>query len=249
MRAKTPDEIEIMRTGGQKLAQILQATAKKVVPGVTPKELTVFAAEQIKLAGLRPALLGYEGFSDVMCVSINEGIVHGLPGKKPIKEDDVVKLDLTVGYKNLVLDSAVSVYAGSQPPADIKRLLEGTQRALAAGIGAIKGSGTRIGDISAAIQDVLNKYKLGIIRDLVGHALGDKIHEEPNIPNYGVAGTGPVLPAGVTLAIEPMASLGDWHIDTASDGWTVVMRDGSIGAHFEHTVLVTEDGAEVLTSL
>lgn len=250
MRAKTPDEIEIMRAGGQKLAQILGATAKKVVPGVTPKELTAFAAEQIKAAGLQSALLGYEGFSDVMCVSINEGIVHGLPGKKPIKDGDVVKLDLTVSYKNLVLDSAVSVYAGQgEPPADIKRLLEGTQRALASGIAAIKGGGTRVGDISAAIQDTLNEYKLGIIRDLVGHALGDKIHEEPNIPNYGVAGTGPVLPAGVTLAIEPMAALGDWHIDTASDGWTVVMRDGSIGAHFEHTVLVTEDGAEILTSL
>ena len=250
MRAKTPAEIEIMREAGQKLARILQATAKKVVPGVTPKELTTFVAEQIKAASLRPALLGYEGFADVMCVSINEGIVHGLPGKKPIKDGDVVKLDLTVGYKNLVLDSAISVYAGNtEPPADIKRLLEGTQRALAAGIEAIKGDGTRVGDISAAIQDVLDKYKLGIIRDLVGHALGDKIHEEPNIPNYGVAGTGPVLPAGVTLAIEPMASLGDWHIDEASDGWTVVMRDGSIGAHFEHTVLVTDKGAEILTQV
>ncbi|HLA49177.1 MAG TPA: M24 family metallopeptidase, partial [Candidatus Saccharimonadales bacterium] len=140
MRAKTPAEIEIMREAGQKLARILQATAKKVVPGVTPKELTTFVAEQIKAAGLRPALLGYEGFADVMCVSINQGIVHGLPGKKPIKDGDVVKLDLTVGYKNLVLDSAISVYAGNtEPPADIKRLLEGTQRALAAGIEAIKG--------------------------------------------------------------------------------------------------------------
>jgi len=120
---------------------------------------------------------------------------------------------------------------------------------LEAGINAISGGGTRVGDISAAIQDTLDKHKLGVIRDLVGHAIGDKIHEEPSIPNYGVAGTGPVLPAGVTIAVEPMASLGDWHIDTASDGWTVVMRDGSLGAHFEHTVLVTKNGAEILTSL
>ncbi len=250
MRAKTPAEIELMREGGKKLARILQDSAKQIVPGTKPKELTAFAAEQIKAAGLRPALLGYEGFSDVMCVSINEGIVHGMPGKQPIKDGDVVNLDLTIGYKNLILDSAISVYVGSSPPsADIKRLLEGTKRALDAGINAIKGDGTRVGDISAAIQAVLDKYKLGIIRDLVGHAVGDKIHEEPSIPNYGVAGTGPVLPAGVTIAVEPMASLGDWHIDTASDGWTVVMRDGSIGAHFEHTVLVTEKGAEILTQI
>jgi methionyl aminopeptidase len=250
MRAKTPAEIEVMREGGKKLAQTLDILAKKVQPGITPRELADIAEEEVKKAGLQPVLKGYEGFPDVLCISVNEAIVHGMPGKKPIKDGDVVKLDLTIGYKNLILDSAISVYVGSgAPPADIKRLLEGTQRALDAGIAAIKGSGTRVGDISAAVQDVLNQYKLGVIRDLVGHAVGDKIHEEPNIPNYGVAGTGPVLPAGVTIAVEPMASLGDWHIDTANDGWTVVMRDGTLGAHFEHTVLITDKGAEILTSL
>jgi len=250
MRAKTPDEIKIMREGGKRLAQTLQKLAAQIRPGITPRDLADIAEAEVKKAGLQPILKGYEGFPDVLCISVNEAIVHGMPGKKPIKDGDVVKLDLTAGYKNLVLDSAATLYAGTgQPTADVKRLLEGTQRALDAGIAAIKGNGTRVGDISAAIQDVLNSYKLGIIRDLVGHAVGDKIHEEPSIPNYGVAGTGPVLPAGVTLAVEPMASLGDWHIDTASDGWTVVMRDGSLGAHFEHTVLVTEKGAEILTSL
>ena len=247
MRAKTPDEIEIMRKGGKKLSQTLQKLAAKVQPGVTGRQLADIAQEEIKKAGLRPILKGYEGFPDVMCVSINDAIVHGMPGKKPIKEGDVVNLDLTVSYKNLILDSAISVYAGKPPPADVKRLLEGTKRALEAGVDAIKGDGSRVGDISTAIQNTLDSYKLGVIRDLVGHAVGDKIHEEPSIPNYGVAGTGPVLPAGITIAIEPMASLGDWHIDTAKDGWTVVMRDGSVGAHFEHTVLVTEDGAEILT--
>lgn len=247
MRAKTPDEIKIMREGGQKLAATLQLLGKKVEPGITPRELADMAEAEAKKAGLVTILKGYEGFPDAMCVSVNEAIVHGLPSKKAIKDGDVVKLDLTVSYKNLILDSAVSVYAGANPSPDIKRLLEGTERALYGGIDAIKGDGTRVGDISAAVQDVLNKYKLGIIRDLVGHALGDKIHEEPNIPNYGVAGTGPVLPAGVTIAVEPMASLGDWHIDTDKDGWTVVMRDGSIGAHFEHTVLITDSGAEILT--
>ncbi|MDO8592097.1 MAG: type I methionyl aminopeptidase [bacterium] len=249
MRAKTPAEIEIMREGGKKLAQTLDILAKKVQPGITPRELADIAEVEVKKAGLQPILKGYEGFPDVLCISVNEAIVHGMPDKKAVKDGDVVKLDLTVSYKNLVVDSAISIYVGKQPPADIKRLLEGTKRALYAGIDAIKGDGTRVGDISAAVQDVLDKYKLGTIRDLVGHAVGDKIHEEPNIPNYGVAGTGPVLPAGVTIAVEPMASLGDWHIDTANDGWTVVMRDGSLGAHFEHTVLITEKGAEILTVL
>lgn len=250
MRAKTPNEIEIMRAGGQKLAAVLQNLAEKVQPDITPRELAEIAEKEIKKAGLQPILKGYEGFPDVLCISLNEAIVHGRPGKKPIRDGDVVNLDLTVGYKNLILDSAISVYAGAgQPPVNIKRLLRGTQEALEAGIRAIKGSGTRVGDISAAIQDTLDKYKLGIIRDLVGHAVGDKIHEEPSIPNYGVTGTGPILPAGVTIAVEPMASLGDWHIDTANDGWTVVMRDGSIGAHFEHTVLVTDKGAEILTQV
>lgn len=250
MRAKTPAEIEIMREGGKKLAEVLRLLAGQVKPGITPRQLADTAEEEVRKAGLQPILKGYQDFPDVLCISVNEAIVHGLPGKNEIKDGDVVNLDLTVGYKNLIIDSAISVYAGTgAPSADIKRLLEGTQRALEAGINAIKGDGTRVGDISAAVQNTLNNYKLGIIRDLVGHAVGDKIHEEPNIPNYGVAGTGPMLPTGVTIAIEPMASLGDWHIDTASDGWTVVMRDGSIGAHFEHTVLVTERGAEILTSL
>ncbi len=249
MRAKTPAEIEIMRAGGKKLAQVLQIVAGLIKPGVTPRQLADAAETEVKKAGLQPILKGYEGFPDVLCISVNEAIVHGMPGKKRVMEGDVVNLDLTAGYKNLVLDSAISVYVGSSPPpADIKRLLEGTKRALDAGIDVIKGDGTRVGDISAAVQDVLDSYKLGVIRDLVGHAVGDKIHEEPNIPNYGVAGTGTLLPAGVTIAIEPMASLGDWHINTANDGWTVVMRDGSIGAHFEHTVLITENGAEILTA-
>ncbi len=248
MRAKTPAEIEIMREGGKRLAQVLQVLADKVQPGITPRELAESAEAEVKKAGLQPVLKGYEGFPDVICISVNQAIVHGMPGKDKIKEGDVVKLDLTVGYKNLILDSAISVAAGGTS-ADAKRLIEGTQKALYAGIDAIKGGGTRVGDISAAVQNTLNSYKLGVIRDLVGHAVGDKIHEEPNIPNYGVAGTGPVLPAGVTIAVEPMAALGDWHIDTAKDGWTVVMRDGSLGAHFEHTVLITEKGAEILTQV
>lgn len=247
MKPKTAQEIEIMRHGGKLLGQILQYLKAQVKPGVTPKDISAKAAESVKKAGLQPILLGYEGFSDVICISVNDGIVHGLPTATAFKEGDVVKLDLTVANKGLVVDSALTVVAGAEPQGDVKRLLEGTQKSLDAGIAAIKGDGVRVGDISAAVQKVLEQYKLGIIRDLVGHGVGYDIHEAPNIPNYGVAGTGPILHAGATIAVEPMASLGDWHIEVAKDGWTISMVDGSIGAHFEHTVLITDDGAEILT--
>jgi methionyl aminopeptidase len=247
MRPKTPDEIDKMREGGKMLATILNLLATKVEPGVKPTDISKIAAEEIKKAGMQPVVLGYDGFPDVICISVNEGIVHGIPNKTPFKDGDVVKLDLTLGHKGMVVDSAITVIAGTNTNADVKRLIEGTKKSLDAGIAAISGSGTRVGDIASAVQKVLDQYKLGIIRDLVGHGVGYDIHEQPNIPNYGVAGTGPTLSAGATIAIEPMASLGDWQINLAKDGWTIAMRDGSLGAHFEHTVLVTQDSAEILT--
>jgi methionyl aminopeptidase len=148
----------------------------------------------------------------------------------------------------MINDSALTVIAGKSTDKDTQRLVEGTKKSLEAGIAAVKGEGTRVGDISQAVQDVLEKqYKLGVIRELVGHGVGYEIHESPNIPNYGVAGTGPALHAGMTIAIEPMAALGDWHIAFAKDKSTIIMKDGSLGAHFEHTVLITEDGCEILT--
>lgn len=237
-----------MRAGGQLLAGILQDLAGKVKPGVTPKELSADAAAQIKKHHMQPVVLGYDGFPDVICISVNNAIVHGIPQTDPIKDGDVVKLDLTLGYKGMINDSALTVIAGVGKDADAKRLVEGTKKALEAGIAAVKGEGTRVGDISAAVQEVLEKkYHLGVIRELVGHGVGYEIHESPNIPNYGVAGTGPVLHQGMTIAIEPMASLGDWHISFAKDKNTIIMKDGSLGAHFEHTVLITDDGAEILT--
>jgi methionyl aminopeptidase len=247
MNPKSPAEIEIMREGGKMLATILNDLVGQVAPGITPKNIAKSAAEQIKKAGMQPVVLGYEGFPDVICISVNQEIVHGIPKNNPIKDGDVVKLDLTLGFKSMVVDSARTVIAGTSVNVDTKRLVEGTKKSLDAGIAAIKGSGTRVGDIAAAVQKVLDQHKLGVIRDLVGHGVGYDIHEQPNIPNYGVAGTGPILSAGMTIAIEPMASLGDWQIGVAKDGWTIVMKDGSLGAHFEHTVLITEDGAEILT--
>jgi methionyl aminopeptidase len=226
MRAKTPADLENMRVGGKLLAKILKDLAGKVQPGVIPKDLSAHAELLIKKHNMQAVVLGYEGFPDVICISVNNAI----------------------GYKGMINDSAVSVLAGGHGSAGVQRLLDGTKAALNAGIAAIKGEGTRVGDISQAVQDVLEKeYHLGVIRELVGHGVGYSIHEAPNIPNYGVAGTGPVLHQGMTIAIEPMASLGDWHITVAKDKKTIVMKDDSLGAHFEHTVLITEDGCEILT--
>jgi len=250
MRAKTPADLDNMRAGGKLLAGILQDLAGKVTPGITPKDLSADAAAQIKRYKMQPVVLGYDGFPDVICISVNNAIVHGIPSNEAIKDGDVVKLDLTLGYKGMINDSAVTVIAGKSTDADAKRLVEGTKKSLEAGIAAVKGEGTRVGDIAAAVQEVLEKkYHLGVIRELVGHGVGYEIHEAPNVPNYGVSGTGPVLHQGMTIAIEPMAALGDWHIDFAKDKNTIIMKDGSLGAHFEHTVLITEDGCEIFTQV
>lgn len=249
MRPKSDKEIEIMRGGGRMLATVLDMLESELKPGINGQQLADIAAAEIKALGGQPSFLMHDDFPHVMCLSTNNELVHGVPSaKKVIKEGDVVGLDFGVIYKGLITDGARTIYVGSNPSADIKRLLNGTKEALEAGIDAVKGDGTRVGDISAAVQAVLEKHKLGVIRDLVGHGVGDKVHESPNIPNYGVAGTGPVLNAGMTICIEPMAALGDWQIEIAKDGWTVVMKDGSRSAHFEHTIAITDKGAEILTT-
>jgi methionyl aminopeptidase len=238
-----------MRQGGHQLAAILKILGEEVAPGVSGKDISAHAMELVKKAGLQPVLLGYEGFPDIMCISINEAVVHGIPSKTPFKEGDVVKLDLTVGHKGLVVDSALTVVAGdAEIPKDVQRLLDGTKQSLEAGIAAIHGEGTAIGDIASAVQNVLEKNGLGVVRDLVGHGVGYGVHEGLEVPNYGHAGTGRKLVAGATIAIEPMATLGDWRVNLLRDNWTVVSRDHSLTAHFEHTVLVTEDGFEILTA-
>lgn len=251
MRVKTPDEIAAMREGGRMLATVLEAVKKQTTAGMSTKDLDDIAMREVKKLGGKPAFLNHDNFPASLCTSVNDDIVHGLPSpKKILKNGDVIGLDFGVLYKGLNTDSAITVVVGGDyPNKDVERLLKGTEESLMAGVDAIKGEGTRVGDISAAVQAVLDKHNLGIIRDLVGHAVGDEIHEEPNIPNYGVKGTGPVLQVGATYAVEPMASLGDWHLKTAKDGWSIAMADGSIGAHFEHTIVITETGAEVLTQL
>lgn len=249
MRPKTDAEIQNMREGGRMLVTVLDTLKNRAVAGMTTKELADIAQKEVKTLGGQPAFFNHEGFPDVICISVNDEIVHGVPSvKREIKSGDVIGLDFGVVYKSFYTDSAITVVVGDQTK-DIKRLLEGTKRALDAGISAIKGDGTRVGDISAAVQKVLDANKLGVVRDLVGHGVGDSIHEAPNVPNYGVKGTGPKLSTGMTIAIEPMATLGGWQVNVLDDGWTVVTRDGSLAAHFEHTVLITEDSAEILTAL
>ncbi|OGL29589.1 type I methionyl aminopeptidase [Candidatus Saccharibacteria bacterium RIFCSPHIGHO2_02_FULL_47_12] len=247
-RIKSDVDIRAMKEGGRMLATVLDQLEKNLAPGMNTKELANQAAKELKSLGGKPAFLGYEGYPDVLCVSVNDEVVHGIPKtSKIIKEGDIVGLDFGVLHKGLITDGARSLIAGSSASKADKQLVAATKQALDAAIDAVR-DGARVGDIAAAAQAVLEKHGLGIVRDLVGHGVGDHLHEEPNIPNFGSKNTGPMLKAGMTIAIEPMATLGGYHVFMAEDGWTVCTRDGSRSAHFEHTVLVTRDGAEILTT-
>jgi methionyl aminopeptidase len=245
-QVKTPSEIAAMRVSGKMLAEILELLRPRVVPGVTTKALADLAAVELKRLGAQPVFLGYQGFPDVICISVNDEVVHGIPSNRVIKEGDIVGLDFGVNYRGMITDSAISVIAGKPVNAAQKRLVEVTKQALDAGIAVVK-DGVRTGDIGSAVETVLSRHGYGIVRDLVGHGVGHELHEDPNIPNYGRAHTGPWLEAGMTIAIEPMATLGGDRVYLGNDDWTVLTYDGSRAAHFEHTVLITQDGAEVLT--
>jgi len=248
-REKTAAEIEAMREGGKILAGIFDELKKRAVPGVSELELDAWVEKEIIRRG---AIATYKtaevDFPNVICISTNEQIVHSIPTEYVLQEGDIVSFDLVITYKNMKTDSAFTMVVGNKPNGVQKHLINATERSLYAGIDAIKGP-VRVGDISAAIERVLDEAKLGIIRELVGHSIGHEMHEAPDVPNYGRKGTGPLLKAGHTIAIEPMATLGGEKIKVDDDEWTISTRDGSLAAHFEHTVLITEDGAEILTQL
>ncbi|MCA9350908.1 type I methionyl aminopeptidase, partial [Candidatus Saccharibacteria bacterium] len=220
---------------------------KNLQENMTTKDIANIAAKEVKSLGGKPTFLGMYGFPDVICVSVNDEVVHGIPGKYVIKNGDIVSFDFGVTYNGMITDAARSQIVG-QPEKRTANLLAGTLESLNAGIETLK-DGVRVGDISAAIETVLNTYGFGIVRELVGHGVGHELHEEPNIPNYGTAGTGPTLKAGMTIAIEPMTTLGSHKVYTAADDWTIMTSDGSLSAHFEDTVLITETGSEILTRL
>ena len=246
-KIKTTEEIDAMRKSGQMLAEVLEDLKKHLKPGIDTKQLAELASKKLKTLGGEPAFLGYHGFPDVLCVSINDEVVHGIPSvQRIINEGDIVGLDFGVKYKGMITDSAISLIAG-QPSGQISsKLVKTTERALQSGIDQVK-DGAKIGDIAAAIQRVIESQGFGVVRDLVGHGVGHELHEEPNIPNFGHPGTGQILKAGMTFAIEPMTTVGSYEVYTAKDGWTVRTRDHSLSAHFEHTVLVAKTGAEILT--
>lgn len=238
-----------MREGGRMLATVLQLLKKKLEPGMSTKHLANMAAEEVRKLGGTPTILGYQGFPDVICISINEEVVHGIPSEDRIIQDgDIVSLDFCVTHKALITDAALSVIAGKPLSQKHIELLANTEKSLAAGINAVHDA-VRTGDIGAAIEAELKRHNYGIVRDMVGHGVGDAMHEDPNVPNYGKAGHGPELFRGMTVAIEPMATLGTDRVYVGGDGWTVLTWDGSWAAHFEHTVAVTDDGAQIMTTI
>lgn len=245
---KTDDEIEAMRVSGRMLATVLDVMRREAKAGMTPKDMSAIAAKELKALGGKPAFLGFYGYPDIICISVNEQVQHSIPTDIPFKDGDIVNFDFGVKYNNMVTDSGITVCIGGKYTPETRRLLTGTERALYDALDVVK-AGVRVGDISATIERTLRKHKLGIVRELVGHGVGHELHEDPEIPNYGRAGAGPVLKAGMTIAIEPITTLGSPDIAELHDGWTLVTRDGSWSAQFEHTVLVTSGGCEILTSL
>jgi methionyl aminopeptidase len=249
--SKTNDQIEAMRKGGNILASILHDLRSHVVPGITGVELDAWVANEIQTRGAEATYKTKEvGFPNSICISVNDAIVHGVPTDEALEAGDVVGFDLVISYKGMKTDSAFTMVVGEKPSGAIKHLLSATERSLMAGIDAIHGGGTPIGDISSAVEKVLSSAKLGIIRELVGHGVGLQMHMAPEVPNYGKAGSGLRLQVGDTIAIEPMATLGGERINSNHDDeWTISTKDGSISAHFEHTVIITEHGCEILTIL
>ena len=246
-QVKTDSEIEAMRESARILADILDMLEQKVDVGMNMLEINEFAKKEAAARGAKTPFLGYgnPGFPGVICISVNDEVEHGVPRDMEVQDGDILSLDFGILYKGMISDSGRTLPIGDVSAKNMK-LLDTTKQALYAGIDVVK-DGVKVGDISAAVEKVLKKGKYGIIRDLVGHGVGHELHEDPNIPNYGKAGKGPMLKAGMTICIEPMASLGDWRIVVDEDEWTLRMLDGSNAAHFEHTILITDTGSEILT--
>lgn len=242
---KTPAELERMRASNRIAAEVLRALVAHTRPGVTTAELDAFAAAEMARRGARSAFLGYRGFPGHICVSINEEVVHGIPGPRPIRVGDLVSLDVGVIFDGFVGDTATTVAVGVSDPRAL-RLLAVAEEALTAAIAQAR-AGHRLSDISHAVERVATAAGFGVVRDFVGHGIGRRMHEEPQIPNFGPPGRGPRLAAGMTLAIEPMLTLGDWHVRIKDDRWTVVTADGLPAVHVEHTIAVGENGAEILS--
>jgi len=242
---KSAAEIQRMRAACAAAAEVLYGVAALAVPGVTTRELNDAAGELIVQHCGKSPFLGYKGYPGNICVSVNEEVVHGIPGKRRVQYGDIVSLDVGIILDGYVGDNATTVAVGVVKP-QTQELLRVTERALMAGIGKAK-AGNRVGEISFAVQSVVEAHGFSVVREFVGHGVGKKLHEEPQIPNYGRSSDGPKLKPGMTLAIEPMINAGTLEVQVLSDGWTVVTADRLPSAHFEHTVLVTDGEPEILT--
>ena len=229
------------------VAEVFEKLKGIIEPGITTRELDQVAEDYILLKGARPAFKGYRGFPATLCISINDEVVHGIPGQRRLKQGDIVSLDVGVNYLGYFGDAAITFPVGEVDP-EAKRLLEVTEKALYIGIEKAK-VGNRLFDISYAIQSWVESHGFSVVRDFVGHGIGRELHEEPQIPNFGVPHQGPRLGKGMVLALEPMVNEGTYEVRVLSDGWTVVTVDGKRSAHFEHTIAITEDGAEILSVL
>ena len=243
---KSDHEIELLRIAGKIVYQTHQYLKPFIKEGITTLELDKLAEDFIRSKGATPSCKGYHGFPATLCTSINDEVVHGIPSKRKLKNGDIITLDICACYKGYHGDSAWTYVVG-EVSEDVKRLMKGTHEALFAGLEQVK-PGNRIGDISNAVETVAKKYHLGVVRELCGHGVGHDLHEDPDIPNFGRAGTGPLIKEGMVFAVEPMLNLGDRDVCMLDDGWTIVTYDESPSAHFEHTVLVTKDGYEILTT-
>jgi len=244
---KSSHEIDIMRSAGRIVANILDVLKRKIEPGIITEELDTITVRELSRHGATSSFKGYRGFPASLCVSVNDELVHGIPGKRVLKDGDIVSLDFGAMFQGFHGDAAITVGVGQISP-QAQKLLEVTEGALSAGIANAR-SGARLGDISAAIQSFAESQGFSVVREYVGHGIGRNMHEDPQIPNYGSPGQGPLLRKGMTLALEPMVNAGGWRTRVARDGWTVITADGSLCAHFEDTIAITDDGAEILTSL
>jgi len=246
IRIKSPAEIKLMRQAGEIAELARRAAGKSVEPGITTREIAVVAGKVIRECGAKPSFLGYGGFEGIICVSINEEVIHGIPGKRKIKQGDMVKLDVGAYYGGYHGDCAATYFAG---PADEQalKLAQVTRQSFYEGIRYARAGG-RVSDISHAIQTYCESFGYSLVRDYVGHGVGSELHEAPEVPNFGAPGRGPRLVAGMTLAIEPMVNAGGYAVKRLSDGWTVVTADGGLSGHYENTILITEGEPIILTA-
>ncbi len=244
---KSPEEIAVMREAGRAAAEVLRLLAEAARPGATGRDLDAIVRREYKARGVAPTFLGYQGYPATVCVSVNDEIVHGIPNGRPLREGDIVSVDLGATYEGFVGDTAVTVGVGRVSP-EAEQLIRVTEECLWRGIESAQ-LGARLGDVSWAIQEHAERHGYGVVREYVGHGVGRRMHEEPQVPNFGKPNRGLELREGMVLALEPMLTMGDWRTKRDDDDWTVRTADGSLSAHFEHTVAITAQGPVVLTVL